>query len=427
MKVETLPIHTITIPENRHRGEFDEKKIEELMDSILAVGNLHPPVLRNSEDTLLAGERRLRAISLISERGLSYFCAGVTVSPGHVAILRAKELSDIELREAELEENLRRVDLSWQERERAIADLHNLRTEQTNGKQTFRDTATELLGREPNRAEPTIMVRNAGIIAQHLDDPDVLKAKNSKEAMKIITKKAERKLRELLAEQYGSESVSEKHCLENIDAITGMKALDDALIDVVLSDPPYGIEAQNFGDQAEGDHLYDDSYETWIDLMKAFANESFRITKDQAHAYIFCDPRRFNELSEIFYQAGWNVWNTPIIWDKSNGMLPRPDHGPRRTYETILYAIKGEKTTTAVYNDVIRFAAESDRQHAAQKPVGLYVNLLRRSTMPGDKIIDPFAGSGTIFPAALEVNCFAFGFELDPASYAIALGRMEDD
>jgi site-specific DNA-methyltransferase (adenine-specific) len=77
-----------------------------------------------------------------------------------------------------------------------------------------------------------------------------------------------------------------------------------------------------------------------------------------------------------------------------------------------------------VYSDVIRVAAESRKEHAAQKPVSLYVDLLRRSILPGDTVLDPFAGSGTVFPAAKEVACKAIGFELDPASYAIGLGRI---
>lgn len=426
MTLEIIPLHSILIPEGRQRQHFDPEKLNELADSIASIGLLHPPILRNGSDTLVAGERRLRALSLLEERNTPHICAGTEVPPGHAAILRLAELDPLRLREAELEENIRRVDLTWQEREQAIADLHALRLEQTDGIQTYKATAAEVLGREPIGSEPTSLVRNATIIAQHLSDPDVAKAKSEKEAMKIITKKAERDLRNMLAEQFGATATSDNAVLENIDAVAGLRALDDETIDIILSDPPYGIGANTFGDQSDIAHNYDDSYETWIGLMDALATESYRVAKPQAHAYIFCDPRHFSYLADIFAKANWSVWSVPLIWDKGNGILPRPDHGPRRCYESILFANKGDRTTNAVYSDVIRIAPDAVRQHAAQKPVALYADLLRRSAVPGDTVLDPFSGSGTIFPAARQASCKAIGFELDPASYAIGLGRINE-
>ena len=424
--MEYLNLNEITIPEGRHRAFFDEEKIEELASSISTLGNIHPPVLRNDTNILIAGERRLRAITLLAMEGTGYECNGSYIPAGQIAILRLGDLTDIEHREAELAENILREDLSWQERDCAIADLHQLRLQQSGGVQTLKQTAEEILGREAVGAEPTKLVRNASIIAEYLDDPEVAKAKSSEEAMKIITKKAERQLRETLAKQFGNTvSSSEGATLTNIDAILGMKELKNESIDIILTDPPYGIDAQSFGTQADLSHLYDDSFDTWDKLMRNFALEAYRTTKPEAHCYIFCDLRNFPSLSTIFTDIGFSVWGTPLIWDKGNGMLPRPNHGPRRCYEAILFANKGDKPTVAVYSDVIRIPAATGKQHAAQKPVALFADLLRRSSLPGDTILDPFSGSGTIFPAAKEVSCKAIGFELDPASYTIGLGRIE--
>ena len=50
---------------------------------------------------------------------------------------------------------------------------------------------------------------------------------------------------------------------------------------------------------------------------------------------------------------------------------------------------------------------------------------LRRSINPGDAVLDPFCGTGPIFPAAHELKCKATGIEIDAASYAIAYKRLE--
>jgi DNA modification methylase len=56
--------------------------------------------------------------------------------------------------------------------------------------------------------------------------------------------------------------------------------------------------------------------------------------------------------------------------------------------------------------------------------VSLYEDLLKRSARPGDSVLDPFAGSGTIFPAAHSLKIKATGIELDPSAYGIAVKRL---
>ena len=104
---------------------------------------------------------------------------------------------------------------------------------------------------------------------------------------------------------------------------------------------------------------------------------------------------------------------------------PWPEHGPQRKYETILYAVKGKRPTLKLAPDVLDFPPDSNLGHAAQKPVALFEELLRRSVQPGNSVLDPFMGSGTIFAAAHVLKCRATGLELDQASYGIAVKRIE--
>ena len=68
--------------------------------------------------------------------------------------------------------------------------------------------------------------------------------------------------------------------------------------------------------------------------------------------------------------------------------------------------------------------ADPNMSHGAQKPVALYIDLLKRSVKPGDVVFDPFAGSGTIFPAAHQAKVKAIGIEMNPEYAGLCVQRI---
>ena len=346
-----------------------------------------------------------------------------SVPEGSIPYVTLRELSPDDLVEVELEENILREDLTWQEEADAIAKLHELRVGQIPN-QTFKDTATEIAGHEVTGSAQT-SVRNAVIIAEHLSDPDVAKAKSTKEAIKIITKKKQQALTNQLAEQF--DIAVTPHILNCGDFRDFPHFIETGSVDCIVTDPPYGINADKFGDQADATHGYSDTPEYFKEILADFITEAGRVTRPSAHLYLFCDPRWAAYIQGSLTKAGWDVWPVPLIWNKGNGMLPRPDHGPRRTYETIIYAIKGDRPVTAVYPDVINVAGLQKPRYGAEKPVELYENLIRRSCRPGDLVWDAFAGAGPVFPAANRLSVRAVGTELSPDKYAFAKLRLEEE
>jgi len=107
-------------------------------------------------------------------------------------------------------------------------------------------------------------------------------------------------------------------------------------------------------------------------------------------------------------------------------MLPKPDFGPRRTYEFILFANKGDKPVTAVYGDVIGVPGLKQPRYGAEKPPALFEDLMRRSCRPGDRIWDAFVGAGPIFPAANRLSLQVVGTELSTEKYNFAKLRLAE-
>lgn len=461
--MNTIPLASIIIPADRQRQEFDPTALIELRESIQEnpakphAQLQNAPVLRKTDAgwVLVSGERRIKSITDIFALGGSFIHNGTrfTADNGLIPFTDIGQLDRLAAEEAELDENFRRRDLTWQEHAAAVKRLHELRSAQkaastdailadpaadpiekllattTTPQQSVADTALEVYG--ASHGDYGAKTKRELLVAQHLSNPEVAKAKDIREAEKIIKREETRRETAMLAAAMGTKAVEDTFTILNTDCIAWMvDPANHGQFDVILTDAPYGMGAQDFGDgggKMTGiDHQYDDSYESWKKLMCVWGELSYLITKQEAHAYVFCDLDNFHELKGIMETYGWDVFRTPLIAYKLNsGRVPRPDHGPRRQYETILFAIKGGKKVTGIFPDVIPCEGDTNMGHGAQKPVALFENLLRRSVKPGDKVIDTFAGSGPLVEAAASLNVYSTLLEAVPAYYGMCLQRAE--
>jgi site-specific DNA-methyltransferase (adenine-specific) len=406
----------------------------ELAESIATVGLLHPPVVRQGYDgsyTLVAGERRYRAMASLVDYERVFWAAGseFPVPAGMIPVSVITSLSDpILIEEAELDENLKRKDLTWQERAEATARLASLRARAA-ALSSLPTPTTATIAAEVER--PVESVRVDLLVAKHLSDPVVRGMKTAGDALKHLKRAEVREKMTLKAASIASAPtpLSQRHRLLKSEALSFIKSQPPASYDVVCADPPYGMGADTFNDgggAATAEHFYDDSLDVWEALMTALAPELYRVTKADAHVYLFCDLDRFADLKARLTAAGFRVHRTPILWLKPNGArVPWPESGPRRAYELILYAIKGTKPITHLENDYVLCAPDKNLGHSAQKPVELLRNLLARSVHPGDSVLDPFCGSGGIFPAGHALSCFVTGCDQDAASIGLAATRIE--
>jgi len=432
--MKLVHLDAIHILPERQRREFKADELHQLTDSIQAHGLFHPIILRivGENYVLVSGERRLRAIKDIHALGGEFRHDGEVVRQDFVPYSLLSELSELAAEEAELEENIRRVNLTWQEHAAATEKLNSLRNRQavTAGKPIpvrVAEIAKEVRGSSEGVHQE--ITRREIIVAKNLSNPEVKAAKTLDDAFKILKKQEEQKKLRDLGESVGRVFTADLHKVHHADSCDWLTRSPAEVYDVILTDPPYGMGADTFGDSggvAAGAHGYADDSATFNKIMDVFVPQSVRVTKAEAHLYVFCDIDRFFDLRLDFSAAGWWVFRTPLIWYKKAGMrAPWPEHGPQRKYECILYAVKGKRNVIKMGGDILEYAADANLGHAAQKPVALLRDLLARSVRPGDSVLDPFCGSGGTIAAAHELKCRATGVEIDQASYAIAVKRVE--
>lgn len=427
--------------ENRQRKAFSEAASQDLQQSIRNIGLLHAVVLEDTPDgfILRAGERRLRAVADLAAFGVSIRYDGSEVDLGYIPYTSWEDLTDYQRLQIEVDENNQRLQFTWQESAVAMAKLAELRKLQAEAGEieppTVMTLAAEVYVQNPEKAmHPTAALAKTKaelILARHMHVPEVAKAKTAKEALLVLKTKERAEQNKILAEKAAGVPKSSKFQVYHAESREWARRQEAGQFDVILTDPPYGVGADTFGTANEGTttaHGYEDSADVLLDIMRWFPQESYRLTKEQAHLYLFCDIKWFFKWKDALEIAGWTVFNYPLIWVKLTGFrTPWIDSGPQRKYETIIYAKKGDKKVNMIAPDVITLQTSgAGVGHPAAKPPALFNELLRRSVRPGDKVLDLFCGTGPIFSAAHQQSCFAVGVELQKHFYGESLRTIDD-
>lgn len=436
--MKLVPLSAILI-KNRQRKIVSPQKVNEYKTSIAERGLLHAPITITEVhdgvevERLIAGEHRFKAIELLAKEGLLYFYDGMPVQPGFIpTVTLADFLTEADLKEAELDENVRRADLTWQERAEALADLHNLR-QQDNPKQTLAATAKELSEKGatqvPRRIEQ--QVRESVAVAKHLGNAKIANARNATEAYALVMKLEEESINAALAKKQIAGMVGRPDVeVRNGDCLVALPAMDSGIADLFLSDPPYGISASGggFSSRTVHHHNYNDTAANAKAIALAILTEGFRICKPRANLFMFCDIDLFPWLKETAANMGWTPFRRPMIWQKSEseGMAPWGGQGPRITTEFIFYATKGQKGMISSPVDLlnVKRVSRSARIHAAEKPIELLRKLIECTTLPGDLVIDPCCGSGSTMVACKELRRRGIGIEKDADYYNTAMANV---
>lgn len=426
-----LQLSKLQIAPERQRKEFSPSHIKELKASIVSKGLLHPIVVSEAPDpngelipTLVAGECRTRAIRELYEDGLSFSCDQTLVPSGQIPYLLIADLSPADLAEAELEENICRAALTWQEQAAARALIHQVRL-MKNPTQSMSETAREVSGMSGKSeiAEQTTIMRSLAVVdPKYRDNPRVKNSKSLKEAHRAVLDIQAASFRQSL---YKLGTIKTDHQIILGDCREELLKLSAGSVDIILTDPPYGIKADD--KSLSTGHHYDDSPEAALEINRFIIQEAFRLLKPRGLAFIFCDFEHFRDLRDHAARMAFTPWRTPVIWQKGqDGHAPWGQLGFTRTYEIFLFLSKGEKGLKLGGPDIKEFKrpARNERSHAAEKPVALFSHLLSIAGDPGDVVLDPCCGSGPVLEAANAAKMKAIAIERDPDYHALACARL---
>ena len=389
-----VPVSQIKVPKNRQRKKLT--KVDDLASSIGRIGLLHPIVVTR-DHKLVSGERRWTAFKLLKIKEI----------PVHYL----DELDPYEARAIELEENIKRVDFTWEESCLAAAEYHALRVA---GEESWtrKDTA-EAIGLSPQHVSKLIQV--AAAIKEK--NKAVVAATNIEAAWRVIKRGQERAVKTEAAQMTfsGGEKKKKKKKDEekpqeveyNVfveDFIEWARVYDGRRFNIVHCDFPYGVKygTTNYSGSKTWDK-YEDSLETYLALLNTLITHSRKIFFPSAHLLFWFSMNHYSRTVDMLTKAGFDVNPFPLVWTKDRGLIPDPQRGPRRVYETVLHASLGDrKIIRSVPN--VEYAKVQKQEHISTKPLSMLKHFFGMFVDDLTEILDPTCGSGTALAAAKSLG-----------------------
>ena len=187
-----------------------------------------------------------------------------------------------------------------------------------------------------------------------------------------------------------------------------MKGLPDKHYDLILADPPYGIDINSSGRICKEKGR---AYKEWdrTPPPKEYFDEMLRVSKN----LIVFGAKHF--ISEIPVDS--KAW---IVWDKA-----QPEGLSFAMCELALTTFT-DRTAKIFRYSATKQNNEEVRVHPTQKPIALYAWILKNYANEGDVIFDPFLGSGSSRIAAYRMGFDFYATEIDDEYFTAQEKRFNE-
>jgi DNA modification methylase len=211
--------------------------------------------------------------------------------------------------------------------------------------------------------------------------------------------------------------------LINKDCFLAIRELKDNSVDLIVTDPPYGINFTKGYKSGSKELVHgDDGFSVMVfvdELMKEFN----RILKPNSAIYIFT---RF-DVYPYWWLKMKNHFDTKnqIIWFKGGGGMGDLKGNFSFNYESIIYATNGKHQIRGKRDgSVWQIGKCKEGLHETPKPVDLIRKIILHSSDKGMTVFDPFMGAGTTGVACVEEERDFIGIEMIKSNYDIAEARV---
>ena len=229
----------------------------------------------------------------------------------------------------------------------------------------------------------------------------------------------------------------------------------ESVLDLTFLDPPFN-QAKDYA--SHDDEMPADEYWAW---MSQVCGAVYAQTSDGGAIYFMQREKNSEQVLRCLRETGWSLQNL-IIWKKLTSAVPMSRRFGKH-YQIIAYATKGARArvfhrlridpplpanyrqkrakgmyVTDIWDDIRELTsgyfagdealrdAGGARFHKQQAPIALLLRIILSSSLPGDLVFDPFAGTGTTLLVARQLHRRGLGVEIDADNAACIRERLCD-
>lgn len=210
------------------------------------------------------------------------------------------------------------------------------------------------------------------------------------------------------------------------DAVTWLNLLPSESVDLVVTDPAYeSLEKYRaIGTTTRLSHSKSSSND-WFPIFPnsrypELFTELYRVLARNSHIYVFVDAETMFVIKPIAEAVGFKFWK-PLVWNKQRiGM----GYHYRAQCEFVLFFEKGKRRLNDLsIPDVMSFPRVA-HGYPTEKPVELCEVLVQQSSQPGELVVDPFSGAGTVGVAACRHGRAFLGCDVSDRAVELASSRL---
>jgi site-specific DNA-methyltransferase (adenine-specific) len=247
--------------------------------------------------------------------------------------------------------------------------------------------------------------------------------------------------------------MDERYKILKEDCLKWFDNYSEENIHLTFIDPPFrqGKDYRFFDDNQP-----EERYWAWL---KEVLSRLYKITVKGGAVYFMQREKNTENVLRLLRETGW-VFQNLIIWKKKTSAVPSEIRYSKQ-YQIIAFATKNGKPRvfnklrvdspippeykyerpngiyiTDVWDDIRELTsgyfagdeairdAKGNRVHTQQSPIALLLRIILSSTLPGDTVLDPFAGTGTTLVVAHQLKRNSIGVEIDAEYVKIIEDRL---
>lgn len=210
------------------------------------------------------------------------------------------------------------------------------------------------------------------------------------------------------------------------DCLEIMKQIPDGSIDLVLADPPYGMDYQSArrSDKSQWKPKISNDKKPFV----WFIHEASKKLKEGGALVSFCRFDSWQSFSDSCNLAGLDV-KAQIVWDKLNHGTGDLKGCPGFRHEIALFATKGRFTFHGKRPQSLgAFSRVTPEKmiHPNEKPPALMEWIIEHYCPQSGTVLDPFTGVSPVGVACANTGRKFIGIELDEHYFNIAKQRIEE-